>query len=195
MEARLRNAGFDKSRCLAETFRPVGCRRLSRQGLNFNREGKIMKPSVRIALRVAAVLASAVLGLASVISASANSNNQAILSGTGIPTTAAGPAGFWIWSQPGGNAYGNEGAGSIYFYALLPAEHPVDVSNVSINGDIVSETVNSTDGLISCPTFTGTETSPGVGTVSFTCSVKTAKGPVTAVAANVPAQVNISSST
>ncbi len=153
-----------------------------------------MKLLERIPRWVAAGLASLVVVLATMTSASASSNNQVILSATGV-TTTAGPAGFWIWSQPGAsNAYGNEGAGSIYFYALLPAEHPVDVSNVVLTGNSVSETVKSTDGLITCPTFTGTQTSPGHGTVSFTCIVTTSGGPVTAVATNVPAQVNISSS-
>ncbi len=134
----------------------------------------------------------ALVGLASTGVAGASSNSQVILSGTGVSTTQ-GPAGFWIWSQPGtSNAYGNEGAGSIYFYVLLPGEHPVDVSNVMLTGKTVSETVNSTDGLITCSTFTGTETSPGHGTVSFTCNVTTTGGTVTAVATNVPAQVNIS---
>jgi len=157
-----------------------------------------MKLPGRISRWAAVALASCLVVLAAITSASAsNSNNQVILSATGVATNH-GPAGFWIWSTPGGtNAYGGatgEGAGSIYFYALLPREHPVDVSNVSISGNTVSETVDSRDGLISCPTFTGTETSPGHGTVSFTCNVTTANGTVTAVATNVPAQVNISSS-
>lgn len=152
-----------------------------------------MKPIGRIAIWVATVLASSIVALATLTGASASSNTQVILSATGI-TTTGGPGGFWIWSQPGGNAYGNQGAGSIYFYALLPAEHPVDVSNVVVSSNTVSETVNSTDGLIKCSSFTGTETSPGVGTVSFTCNVTTPSGTlVTAVATNVPAQVNISS--
>jgi hypothetical protein len=154
-----------------------------------------MRQPVRILLRLAAGITSSVMALSGLTGANANSNSQAILSATGVVTTGGQPAGFWIWSQPGtANAYGNEGAGSIYFYTLLPAEHPVDVSNVSIMGKTVSETVTSRDGLINCPMFTGTETSPGKGTVSFTCSVTTAGGPVAAVAANVPAQVNISSS-
>jgi hypothetical protein len=136
--------------------------------------------------------ASSAMALAAATTASASSNNQVVLSATGIPTTG-GPGGFWIWSQPGGNAYGNEGAGSIYFYALLPAEHPVDVSDVSVSGNTVSEKVTSTDGLISCPVFTGTETTPGHGTVTFSCNVTTPSGKVvTAAATDVPAQVNIS---
>ncbi len=151
-----------------------------------------MKAFARILRWFAAGLAAFLVALATMTGATASSNNQVILSATGVPTSA-GPAGFWIWSQPGAaNAYGNEGAGSIYFYVLLPGEHPVDVRNVVVTGSSVSETVNSTDGLITCPTFTGTETSPGKGTVSFTCMVTTARGVVTATATNVPAQVNIS---
>jgi hypothetical protein len=155
-----------------------------------------MKLPGSISRWVAVGLTSCVVVLAAISSASANSNNQVILSGTGV-STSAGPAGFWIWSVPGGtNAYSGptgEGAGSVYFYALVPGEHPVDVANVSISGNTVSETVNSRDGLIHCATFTGTETSPGHGTVSFSCKVTTAHGTVTAVATNVPSQVNISS--
>ncbi len=152
-----------------------------------------MKLFGRNSLWIPAVLALAVLALATPTAASASSNHQVILSGTGIATTA-GPAGFWIWSQPGGtNSYGNNGAGSIYFYVLLPGEHPVDVSSVVVSGNTVSEVVKSTDGLITCPSFTGTETSPGTGFVSFTCFVSTPGGSVTAVATKVPAQVNISS--
>ncbi len=151
-----------------------------------------MKPSVGILRWFAAGLSALLVAFTTMTGATANSNNQVILSATGVATTA-GPAGFWIWSQPGGaNAYGNEGAGSIYFYVLLPGEHPVDVDNVVLTTSSVSETVTSRDGLITCSTFTGTETSPGHGTVSFSCSVTTAGGAVTATATNVPAQVNIS---
>jgi hypothetical protein len=148
-----------------------------------------MKPVVRIPVWLAAGLAIALL--ATLTSATASSSTQVVLSATGI-STDHGPGGWWIWSQPGGNAYGNEGAGSIYFYALLPAEHPVDVSNVVVSGNTVSEKVVSTDGLISCTTFTGTETSPGVGTMSIVCNVTTPGGLVTVNATNVPGQVNIS---
>jgi hypothetical protein len=150
-----------------------------------------MRKFSRVPLVLGTVLASSAVALATATAAGASSNTQVILSATGI-TTSAGPAGWWIWSQPGGNAYGNDGAGSIYFYALLPAEHPVEVSNVVVSGNTVSETVKSTDGLINCPTFTGTETSPGVGTMSITCDVTTPKGTFVVTATNVPGQVNIS---
>jgi hypothetical protein len=146
----------------------------------------------RVPLLLGTALASSAVALAMAPAAGASSNTQVILSATGI-STSDGPAGFWIWSTPSGNnAYGPDGAGSMYFYALLKAEHPVEVSNVSVSGSTVSETVQSKDGLINCPSFTGTETSPGHGTVSFTCDVTTPTGMVT-VTATTPAQVNISS--
>src|SRR5690349_3435042 len=105
-----------------------------------------MKPIARIALWAATGLVSSIVASATLTGASASSNSQVILSATGVATTG-GPAGFWIWSQPGtSNAYGNEGAGSIYFYILLPAEHPVDVSNVMFpTSTSVSEMVKSRD--------------------------------------------------
>ncbi len=151
-----------------------------------------MRKFSRVPLLLGTVLASSAVALATVTAAGASSNTQVILSATGI-STSGGPGGFWIWSQPGGNAYGNDGAGSIYFYALLKAEHPVEVSNVVVSGGTVSETVDSKDGLISCPTFSGTETSPGHGIMSFTCNVTTPAGTVVVTATNVPGQVNISS--
>ena len=151
-----------------------------------------MRKFSRAPLLLGAILASSAVALATATAAGASSNTQVILSATGI-STSGGPGGFWIWSQPGGNAYGNDGAGSMYFYALLPAEHPVEVSNVVVSGRTVSEAVDSKDGLINCPTFTGTETSPGHGTISFTCDVTTPGGTVVVTGTNVPGQVNISS--
>jgi hypothetical protein len=146
----------------------------------------------RMPMLLGMVLASSAVVLAAAPAAGASSSTQVILSATGV-LTSGGPAGWWIWSQPGGNAYGNDGAGSIYFYALLPAEHPVEVSNIVVSGNTVSETVNSKDGLISCPSFTGTETSPGHGTMSFTCNVTTPTRTVVVTATNVQGEVNISS--
>lgn len=151
-----------------------------------------MREFSRVPLLLGTVLASSAVTLATATAAGASSNTQVILSATGI-STSAGPGGFWIWSTPAQNGYGPDGAGSIYFYALLKAEHPVEVDNIVVSGNTVSETVNSKDGLINCPSFTGTETSPGHGTVSFTCDVTTPTGTVVATATNVPAQVNISS--
>lgn len=147
---------------------------------------------LRISRWLVAVLAATALTASAIGAASASSNTQVILSATGINTTS-GPAGFWIWSQPDNNNYGNDGNGSIYFYALLPASHHVEVSNVVVNGETVSEVVTSTDGLITCPSVTGTETAPGQGTVSFTCDVTTSSGAiVTVTGTDVPAHVNIS---
>ncbi len=147
---------------------------------------------LRISRWLAAVLVASALMLSVTGTAGASSNTQVILSATGI-STSAGPAGFWLWSQPDNpNAYGNDGNGSIYFYALLPASHHADVTNVVVVGNTVTEAVMSTDGLIDCPWVTGTETAPGRGTVSFTCYVTTANGGVTVTATDVSAQVNIS---
>jgi hypothetical protein len=142
----------------------------------------------RLGSRIAVVLGSLVLVLAGTAAASASSNDQAVLSGTAVSTTI-GPGGFWIWSQQAGNAYGNDGAGSMYFYQFGIVE-VVEASNVSITASTVSEQVASADGVIVCSSFSGVETSPGLGTVSFSCTVR---GHGTAVATNVPAQVNISS--
>ena len=77
--------------------------------------------------------------LAIVSAATASSNNQIVLSATGI-NTSVGPGGFWIWSQPGGNKYGNDGQGNMYFYALH-IQKPVEASNVVLNGATVTEQV------------------------------------------------------
>lgn len=156
-----------------------------------------MKSSMaRMMIQVAAAFGMMALSLTPLAANASNSNTQVILSATGV-STDHGPAGFWIWSEPCcTNTYGGStgnGNGSIYFYTLLKGEHPVDVSNVSVSNSTVTETVTSKDGLVNCGTFTGTETSPGHGTVSFVCTVTTSSGPVTVKASGVPAQVNISS--
>jgi hypothetical protein len=112
---------------------------------------------------------------------------QIILSATGI-TTTKGPAGFWLWSQTGGNAYGNGGQGSMYFYQVYRTTVPVEVSEVVLSGKTVTEDVISKDGRINCE-FSATQTSPTGspnGKVSFTCT-----HPAGASATNVPAKVNI----
>ncbi len=147
---------------------------------------------LRISRWLAAALIASALMLSIAGTAGASSNTQVILSATGI-STSAGPAGFWLWSQPDSpNAYGNGGNGSIYFYALLPASHHADVTNVVVSGNTVTESVTSTDGLINCPWVTGTETASAKGTVSFTCYITTASGVVTATATDQPAEVHIS---
>ncbi len=54
-------------------------------------------------LRLAAVIAAVVAALVLASGVGASSNNQIVLSGIG-PSTV-GFSGFWLWSQPGGNAY------------------------------------------------------------------------------------------
>jgi len=126
-----------------------------------------------------------------VVSADASSNSQIVLSATGI-TTSVGPGGWWIWSQPGGtNAYGNAGAGNMYFYAH-GIQRPVVVRDVVLSSATVSEDVASPDGSIVCH-FSATELSRQVsahgvnGLTSFSCS-----HPVGAFATNVPSTVIIS---
>jgi hypothetical protein len=120
---------------------------------------------------LALVIAMMLLGFP-VVSAHARSSTQVIVSVTGA-STADGPAGFWLWSQPGGNAYGNDGSGSMYFYALSPKTQPADVSNVVVSGSGVGasvwESVTAPRVGWSC-TLYATETSPGRGTVTFWCS-------------------------
>lgn len=114
---------------------------------------------------------------------------QIIISATGI-TSTVGPAGFWLWSQPGTtNAYGNGGQGSIYFYNVFRTTIPVQVSEVVLSGKTVTEDVISSDGRINCE-FTATQTSPTGspnGKVSFICT-----HPAGASATNVSAKVNFS---
>ena len=66
-------------------------------------------------------------------------------SGTGLPGTPnppCNPWGMWVWSQPSNNNYGNDGNGSMYFYAIHKAEAHVQASNVTLSGSSVSETVS-----------------------------------------------------
>lgn len=143
----------------------------------------------RKTVSVIAVVLACVGGLA--LTAGANSNNQIVLSATGI-TTSVGPGGFWLWSQPGGNSYGNDGQGNAYFYAL-GIQKPVEVTKTVLSGATVTEHVASKDGSIVCD-FSATETSRpssprgANGVVSFTCSA-----PAGASVTNVPATVRISS--
>ena len=122
----------------------------------------------------------AAIGVLMPMRANASSNQQVILSGTG--PSNVGATGFWIWSQPNLNAYGNNGGGVMYFYDIFlqahkPLQEPVQVTDgsVVVSGNMVTEHVSSSDGMINC-TFTATETSPpsahgsANGTVSFVCS-------------------------
>ncbi len=136
--------------------------------------------SKRVLLRLAVVAATIGLTLAAAGSgAAASSNDQIVLSGIG--PSSVGPSGFWLWSQPGGtNAYGDDGAGNVYFYGL-GLQVPVEISNVVLNGNTITEHVESKNGSpLSCD-FAATETSrPSAGQpngwVSFSCTAPVASG-------------------
>ena len=136
---------------------------------------------------------------------SSNSNCQIILSGTGLPATGNNctPWGMWLWSQPNNNnAYGNEGDGSIYFYAIAPAEAHADVSNVILSGDSVSESAFGTfpnGTTVSCK-FAAHQTSPGKGILdTMDCTLVSKSGTThhscTAPAGGIPITVDISNGT
>src|SRR5579872_4988436 len=94
---------------------------------------------------LAAVLCVLVIGVDSSAQAqcSGNSSNcQIIVSGTGLPGTPnppCNPWGLWVWSQPSNNNYGNDGNGSMYFYAIHKAEAHVNASNVVLSGSYITE--------------------------------------------------------
>jgi hypothetical protein len=122
------------------------------------------------------------------------SNCQIILSGTGLPGTPnppCNPWGMWVWSQPSNNNYGNDGNGSMYFYAIHKAEAHVQASNVTLSGSSVSETVSGAypDGTgVSC-TLAAHQTSPGKGILdSMSCTV----GNDSCSATDIPITVDIS---
>src|SRR5579859_6729752 len=136
-------------------------------------------------LKLLVLVTSAALALAAAaVPASANSNDQTLLSATGVKTIV-GPFGFWLWSQQGGNAYGNDGAGNIYFYALGIAD-PADVSNVVISGNTVSE--DETSANTECHLY-GVESSPGQGTIQFSCT--TSQTGATVISGTTSGQVTI----
>jgi hypothetical protein len=136
---------------------------------------------------------------------SSNSNCQIILSGTGLPATPKSPCtpwGLWLWSQPkNNNAYGNEGDGSIYFYAIAPAEAHADVGNVVLSGNSISESASGTfpnGTTVSC-TFTAHQTSPGKGILdTMNCTLVSTSGTSNSCAApagGIPITVDISNAT
>ena len=142
-------------------------------------------------LRLATVVSAVVAALVLAAGVGASSNNQIVLSGIG-PSTV-GVSGFWLWSQPGGNAYGNDGAGNMYFYEI-GVQKPVEISDIVLSNNTVSEHVTSKIGnSIDC-WFSATETSkPGGphaanGWVSFECSAPAASGayPATVVISSQP---------
>jgi hypothetical protein len=142
-------------------------------------------------LGVAASITSvAILGQGAALAANSHSSDvQITLSGIG--PSSVGASGFWLWSQPpAGDAYGTnggDGSGNVYFYDAH-VQKPVDISNVVLNGNVVDEDVNSSDGSIACH-FHAVENTPTTGnnngTVSFSCTAPSATG-------SYPAKVNIS---
>jgi hypothetical protein len=138
-------------------------------------EGRIVVR--RMAIVLTAVAAALMLAAGT---AAASSNSQDVISATGVPASGTVPSasGFWIWSQPNVNAYGDNGAGSLYFYAISGQEEAVDVSDVQVTPGTqpgtgtISEEVTGVTGPFSklnC-SFSATETSPGIGTIEFSCS-------------------------
>jgi hypothetical protein len=132
------------------------------------------------------------------------SNCQIILSGTGLsatPNPPCTPWGFWLWSQPNtNNAYGNDGDGSIYFYAIAPAEAHADVSNVTLSRNsagqsVVSESASGTfpNGTTVDCTLTAHQTSPGRGVLdSMECTLVTKSGTDSCAVTDIPITVDIS---
>lgn len=106
------------------------------------------------------------------LQSAAGLNPQFVISGTGISTTV-GPGGLWLWSQLGkSNAYGNGGAGSMYFYHVYRSTVPVEVSSVALSGKTITEHAASRDGRVSCD-ITAVQIKPigsKNGTVSYTCT-------------------------
>jgi hypothetical protein len=141
--------------------------------------------------RLSYVLASAllVLAISPTAPARASSNNQVMLSATGV-TTSVGPAGWWLWSQPGGNAYGNDGTGNVYFYAI-GVQKPVEISDIVLSGNQVWETVTGKGDSFTCWFWAQENARQGNqnGVTSFRCDA----GAGNATATNVPSKVQISS--
>jgi hypothetical protein len=125
---------------------------------------------------------------------SKGSNCQIILSGTALPGTPNPPCtpwGMWVWSQPANNGYGNDGNGSLYFYAIHKAEAHVQASNVALSGSSVSENVSGSypDGTAVSCSLTAHQTSPGKGILdSMSCTV----GSDSCSATDIPITVDIS---
>jgi hypothetical protein len=108
---------------------------------------------------------------------SKSSNCQVIISGTGLPASPNPPRipwGMWVWSQPANNSYGNDGNGSLYFYAIHKAEAHVEASGVTLTGNSINETVSGSypDGTAVSCTVAAHLTSPGKGILdSMSCTV------------------------
>ncbi len=125
--------------------------------------------------------------LASISSVQASTNQQLVLqdqAGTGSGTFSgkSTPFGFWIWCQTpnNSNTYGNNCAGSMYFYALGIA---TGVSgSVTVAGN--SYTVTVSGGPISgcILTFSSPFTSGATNAVSLSCGSPSGSGTDTHVA-------------
>jgi hypothetical protein len=129
------------------------------------------------------LVAMAAVGLGLIASSSSalaanSSSGQLVVSFTGGTFALAGggttPFGFWIWCQSTtSNAYGNDCAGSGYFYALNPATEPIEgsVSGSAASGYTLS--VHNAGGAfaIDCTLSTIPPATPaGSNTVNVTCS-------------------------
>lgn len=156
------------------------------------------------------LLATALLALAAPPQnvCSSNSNCQIIVSGTGLPATPKPPCtpwGMWLWSQPASNnAYGPDGNGSMYFYAIAPAEAHAEVTNISLstNGagqSVVSESASGTfpnGTTLSCPVIQAHETTPGHGILDQMQCTLVPPPPASSVscsASDIPITVDMSS--
>ena len=140
-----------------------------------------------------------------------NSNCQIILSGTGLTGNTAPPKcqpwGFWLWSQPANNAYGNDGDGSIYFYNIAPAEAHVDVGNVSLSlnslgQSVVTESASATfpnGTTLSCTLIQAHQIRPGKGILDqMACKLVTPAPSSTTfncTASGIPITMDISNAT
>lgn len=142
--------------------------------------------------RLLAVIGVAVaLVLAGIpVQAANSSGGQLLFSGTGgfgvfnnsTGTPTPTPFGFWIWCQSTTtNAYGNDCAGSMYFYAIIPATEGVE-GWVANNGDgTFTMNVHNTTGTfaIDCSlTNVGPVTRGTTNTINVSCSSPSGQGSI-----------------
>jgi len=153
-----------------------------------------MSGRTRLLPMVLCVFATSCITTAAHAQCSKGSNCQIILSGTALPGTPNPPCtpwGMWVWSQPSNNDYGNDGNGSLYFYAIHKAEAHVQASKVVLSGSSVSEDVSGSypDGTAVSCSLTAHQTSPGKGILdSMSCTV----GSDSCSATDIPITVDIS---
>jgi hypothetical protein len=153
---------------------------------------------IRKVVRLTVLYLVAMFCAVSAAQAQCNSSNcQIILSGTGLPATPNPPCtpwGLWVWSQPStNNSYGNSGQGSMYFYSIVGGLAPVEVSNVVLSRNSVSESASGklpNGQSISCD-LTAHQTSPGHGILdTMSCTI----GAQSCSANDLPITVDISNS-